>query len=176
VITYAFDEENGTLSPASYFQCAPGAGPRHIAFSPDGSVAYVANELDSTLSVCEYDASTGRLQERQRLSTIRQRVDGNTAAHVAAHPSGRTVLVSNRGEDTIATFAVGASGDLSWLESAPSGGAWPRHFALASDGRFLIVANQRSGSVAAFRVDTSAGRISGSPTTVTVPGAVCVLT
>jgi 6-phosphogluconolactonase len=34
-------------------QCAPGAGPRHMDFTPDGRHAYVVHELDSTVSALD---------------------------------------------------------------------------------------------------------------------------
>ena len=37
----------------------PGAGPRHLTFHPGGRFAYLANELDNTVTVCAYDPATG---------------------------------------------------------------------------------------------------------------------
>src|SRR3712207_8276259 len=36
---------------------AKGAGPRHLAFHPSGELAYVINELDSTVTAFRYDAA-----------------------------------------------------------------------------------------------------------------------
>lgn len=39
----------------------PGCGPRHLAFHPAGSYAYVLNELAPTVTVCRWDAAEGFL-------------------------------------------------------------------------------------------------------------------
>src|SRR5690606_28353887 len=48
---------------------APGAGPRHFAFSPEGRFVYVLNELNLAVTVFEYAPASGRLMEFQTLST-----------------------------------------------------------------------------------------------------------
>jgi 6-phosphogluconolactonase len=42
-----------------------------------------------------------------------------------------------------------------------SGGIWPRHFAVAPDGRFLVVANEHSGQLTALAVDPDG--VAGAP-------------
>ena len=55
--------------------------------------------------------------------------------HVAA--SGRFLYASNRGDDTIAVFAIDqASGQLSPVQQVPSGGKAPRNFSLDPTARF----------------------------------------
>ncbi len=46
-------EGDGRLTPktATSTPAVPGAGPRHLAFHPDGHHLFVANELDSTVCV-----------------------------------------------------------------------------------------------------------------------------
>jgi 6-phosphogluconolactonase len=48
----------------------PGAGPRHLAFHPDGRRLYVINELANTVGVYDFDAASGRLRERQMIPTL----------------------------------------------------------------------------------------------------------
>ena len=61
VLSYRFNPAAGTLTPNNPTCAAtsPGAGPRHIAFHPNGKWAYVINELDSTLNALQYDSKTG---------------------------------------------------------------------------------------------------------------------
>ena len=61
------------------------------------------------------------------------------------------LYVSNRGADTIATFAVDGTGDLALVDEVSCGGSWPRHFAI--DGGVLFAANQKGNSVVSFRFD-----------------------
>lgn len=179
VMVHRFDADTGALSssPVAEVALRPGAGPRHLAFSPDGRTLHVACELDSTLVALDYDSDSGRMQERQRLSTRPAGATGeNFPADVHVHPSGRTVYVSNRGDDSVAVFAVAPlSGELSLTQSVATGGRWPRNFALAPDGQLLLVANQRSGTIVAFRVDQATGALAPTGGRIALPAPVCLL-
>src|SRR5208283_3597036 len=48
-----------------------------------------------------------------------------------------------------------ATGKLEFLNQQPSGGTSPCHLAVDATGKFLVVANYNSGSVAVFPVQTS---------------------
>jgi 6-phosphogluconolactonase len=130
---------------------SPGAGPRHFALHPSGSLALVINELDSTLTARPL-ASDGTLAEGTTVSTLPADFNGqNSGAHVEVSPDGRFAYGSNRGHDSIAVFAVdAASGALTLVEHEPSGGATPRDFEMDPEGDVLIVANQDSGTLAVF--------------------------
>jgi 6-phosphogluconolactonase len=157
-----------------------GAGPRHMAFSPDGHFAYLLAEKSSTLSALAFDGATGRLTELQTLSTLPAGYSGrNTTAEVWVHPSGAFVYASNRGDDSIATFARNAStGQLSLVGHTKTGGATPRDFTLDPDGRYLYAANQGSGNIVTFAVDTAAGTLTptGSPISAPAPSFVGIVT
>ena len=170
----AVDAATGTLSPAFELASRPGAGPRHLAFGPNGARVYALNELDSTLAVLAFDAATGALAETQTLSTRPVGLDGeNYPAHVVASPDGRRVYVSNRGDDTLAVFDVDArTGALALVQTEPTGGEWPRHFAIDRSGRFLLAANQRSDTIVTFAVED--GRLRPTGHILEVPTPVCV--
>jgi len=166
VVQYAFDAANGKLSPNAVpaVMTAKGAGPRHMAFHPNGKFAYVIDELNQTLSAYSYDANLGRLSALQTLSTLPSGTpgDGVTCAEVVVAPSGNFVYGSNRngGKDSIATFSVdGATGKLTFLGTTPSGGSVPRSFTLSVDGKLMLVANE-SGNVTSFAVDVESGSLS----------------
>jgi len=126
--------------------------------------------------IVDYDAERGALAERQQLSTRPAGATGdNFPADLHVHPGGRFVYASNRGDDTLAVFAVGDGGRLSLVQTVPTGGRWPRNFALDPAGRLLLVANQRSDSVVAFRVDQTTGRLTPAGSQATVPAPVCLL-
>jgi 6-phosphogluconolactonase len=163
VMIFKFDPGKGTLAAnePAFAQARPGAGPRHIAFHPDGRFAYVINELACTLTACHYDASAGVLQEIQTVSTLPEGFSGvNTCAEVAVHPSGKFVYASNRGDDSIAVFGCDAgNGRLAFIQREPTGGKTPRHFEIDPTGRYLLAANQESNTIVVFRVDTATGRL-----------------
>ena len=61
------------------------------------------------------------------------------------------------------------------LQHHPTGGSWPRNFALSPDGRFLLVENQRSGDVVTLAVDPATGRLSPTGNVLRVPAPVCLV-
>src|SRR5262249_8328270 len=67
VLVYRFDAAKGTLRPNDppAANVAPGSGPRHFAFHPDGRHAYVINELGNTVTAFSYDPDKGALTEIQ---------------------------------------------------------------------------------------------------------------
>jgi 6-phosphogluconolactonase len=156
---------------------APGAGPRHLAFSQDGKFVYAVNEMGSSVTVFGYDAKHGTLNETQTTSTLPEKFDGkSTCAEIAVHPSGRFVYASNRGHDSIAVFkADGKSGQLSFVEHALTQGKTPRHFAIDPTGSWLLAENQASDIVVVFRVDKSTGALKPTGQKLEVPSPVCAV-
>jgi 6-phosphogluconolactonase len=155
ILVYRFDAEKGTLTPHDPPHAAvkAGAGPRHMAFRPDHRFAYVINELDSTVTVFAYDAKAGRLTAVQTLSTLPAGFEGkNSTAEIAVDPAGRHVYASNRGHDSVTVFRIEqAAGTLTYVDTHPTGGRTPRHFALGPDGRRIFMANQASDTIVAAR-------------------------
>jgi 6-phosphogluconolactonase len=163
LLSYRFDPSKGRLTPNAlpFDKLAPGAGPRHAAFSPNGKFVYVVSELNSTVTVSAYDWAKGALQELQVVSTLPTDFQGrNDTAEIAVHPDGKWLFASNRGHDTIAVFAIDPdNGKLKTAGDFPTGGKEPRHFAIDPTGRFLLAENQNSNSIVVFRIDSSSGAL-----------------
>ncbi len=167
----------GKLSFASSAAVPPGSGPRHTALHPDGKTLYVINELNSTMTAMRFDAQAGELKPFQTVSTLPlgDVVPGNSTAEVACHPSGRFVFGSNRGHNSLVTYAVQAdTRELLLVAHTPTGGKTPRHFALDPAGRFLLALNQDSDTVSVFRVDGQSGVLTPTGQVLNVPAPVCV--
>ncbi len=178
VLVYRLDPAQGTLIPnePAAVKLAPGSGPRHFAWAPDGTYAWVINELLSTLTTFSVDPVTGALTEVQTVSTLPADFSGsNSTAQVCVHPNGKFVYGSNRGDNSIVVLAVGPVGKLSWVERVSTQGKTPRNFNLDPTGRFLWAANQDSDSIVVFRVDPQSGRLTPSGTTLSVGSPVCVV-
>jgi len=153
----------------------PGAGPRHFAFHPDGKRAFVINELASTLTSCDYDASRGVLTPRQTVSTLPQDFKGNNStAEVVVHPSGKFVYGSNRGMDTIAGFVIEPAGTLRVNGHTPTGGRTPRNFNIDPTGQYLIAANERTNNLVIFRIDQQTGKLTPTGQQIEIGAPVCV--
>lgn len=174
---YRYDAQGGTLAPAAPPDTVlpPGSGPRHLAFAPDGRSLYVVNELDSTLAAFAWDGRRGALRRLHLVSTRPEGARGaNFPADLHVHPSGRAVYVSNRGDDTLAVFACTGTSAPRLIQSVPTGGHWPRNFALDPAGRLLLVAHQRSHAITSFLVDPATGRVARTGHEATVPAPVCL--
>ncbi len=161
VFTLAFNEEAKRLRIVSRATMRPGAGPRHIAFHPHEDVAFLVNELESSLVLCRWDAATGTLAPVQQCSTLPERFFGaSTAAAVAVTPCGRFVYASNRGQDGIACFEYDSEGQrIIPLHWTPSGGRDPRFITLSPDGTQIIAANEQGDSLAFFDIDQNDGTL-----------------
>lgn len=177
IFSFAFDQSTGQLSPVGNPATSrEGAGPRHIAFHPSARFAFVLNELDSTLLACRYDGATGVLTPQQVISSLPDTFVANSrAAEIAASPDGRFIYASNRGGDSIGTFAVDEiSGRLTPVSWAPSGGRTPRFFGLDPAGEVLYAANEDTDTIVALAIDQRIGVLSslgevartGSPTCI----------
>jgi 6-phosphogluconolactonase len=178
VAEFLFDATNGKLTANAKprVSTAPGAGPRHLAFHPNGRFAYLINELNSTMTAYAFDTAAGGLTEIETKSTLPAGFTGtNTAAEVWVHPSGQWVFGSNRGDDSIATFALDAStGKMTLKGFTKAGGATPRDFVLDPSGTYLYVANQGSSTVVPFRFDGAQGSLAPVAKAVAVASVACV--
>jgi 6-phosphogluconolactonase len=179
LMIYRLDPRAGTLTPnvPPSADLAPGSGPRHLAFHPDGRHAYVINELASTVTVFDLDPSRGSFSELQTISTRKPDATraGNSTAEILVHPSGRFVYGSNRGDDSLAIFAVDpTSGKLTTVGFQPTGGKNPRSFGIDPTGQFLIAANVDSDTAVVFRVDPQSGLLKQVGEPLAVPSPVCV--
>ena len=178
VLVYRFDAAKGTLTPNDppFAKVAPGAGPRHFAFHPNGRLAYAINELDSTVTVFSYDADQGVLAELTSLSTLPEGFAAESyTAEVAVHPGGAFLYGSNRGHNSIAIFAIDASmGKIRFVGTELTRGDWPRHFGIDPTGTWLIVANRRSNDLIPFRIDPKTGALKATGQRLDVPAPACV--
>jgi 6-phosphogluconolactonase len=168
---YAFDAAHGTVVAKPVTNSPDGAGPRHIALTPDGKFAYVMNELDSTISSFKVGADGTLTVLGAATTTLPVGFSGNnTGAEIAVHPNGKFLYSSNRGHDSIASFAIAADGHLTALGHTPTGGKDPRHFSLALGGSALFAANQTGNSVFGFHVNATTGALTGVGKIADVPG------
>jgi 6-phosphogluconolactonase len=180
IFGYRLDSATGGLiahDPSSV-KTRPGAGPRHLAFHPDGRRLYAINELDSTVGVYDLDATTGRLTQRQIVPSLPNGFSGeNATADVKLTPDGRFLYGTNRGHDSLAVFRVGTDGRLTAVEFVPSGGRGPQNIAITPDGGLLLCANMTGDNLAIFRIDRETGRLErvGEPVPVASPSCVAIV-
>lgn len=173
---FPFDRRSrkiGTDDPAAsrHIALPAGAGPRHIAFHPNGRWLYLVEELSADVVVFGWNGKTGRLSQLQRLSTDPPGFAGTkSAAEITLSRDGRFLYVSNRSDHALVVHAVDSkTGQLNQIQRLPSGGTMPWHFAIHPSGRWLIVANRDSDNLALFQLDPKTGLLSDTGNGLSVP-------
>ena len=178
ILSYRFNATKGTLTPNDppMTKLTPGAGPRHVAFSPNGKYVYVVSELNSTVTAFQYDPAKGTLFEFQILATLAQDFSGrNDTAEITVHNNGKWLFASNRGRDTITVFSISPSdGSLTSLGEFPTGGKEPRHFAIDPTGQYVLAENQNSNTITVLRIDPATGALKEVSRANDIPSPVCL--
>ena len=176
VFAYPFDSAKGTLGQDPHItKTNAGAGPRHLVFNSKGTLLYVINELQSSVTTYAYDPANGGLRELSTTSTLPEGFSGQSAAaEIALHPSGKFLYASNRGPDSIAVFSVAAEGSLSRVEFVPVNGKTPRNFAIDPTGSWLLAGNQESDKVVVFRINKKTGRLTPTGQVLQISSPACV--
>lgn len=174
--TYTIDAERRALRLHGETKTHPGAGPRHMAFHPNGRYAYVINEVDSTITAFRYEAEAGELREIATVSTVPGEFSGeNTCAEIITSKDGRFLYGSNRGHDSIVVYAIDEqTGALTLVEHVSTEGEHPRHFALIPDGTHMIVANRDTNNIVIFSVDQETGKLGSTGVSVSTSKPVCI--
>jgi 6-phosphogluconolactonase len=177
VFVYRFDAAAGTLSPNDPPNAllAPGAGPRHFAFHPDGRHAFVINEMGGTITAFHWDGEKGILTPYETVPILRKDFKGlNKSAEVVVARTGNFVYGSNRGDDSIVVHAFDPStGQLTFVQRMGDGIKVPRNYAIDPSGRWLVCGNLDADTATVYGIDAQSGRLSlvGS---VSVPEPLCV--
>ena len=173
VFVLRFNPRRGRLSLAGkgHMDARGGVGPRHMAFHPNNPVAWVLNELDSTITTCRWDGAKGILAPVEVTSTLPGDFTGdNQTAEIAFVAASNTLYISNRGHDSIALFGVnrvtGVPKAIGWQ---PTGGRDPRLFVLGPAGRSLYAANLSSGTIKRFELDAKNGALTTTRQIIKTP-------
>lgn len=177
LVTYRLDAASGRIeqTEGEALKLSPGSGPRHIAFHPDGTKAYVINELSNTLCRLSYDADTGTLQLLQTFEGLLPDAAPSYGAGVLVSHDGRFLYATYRGDDSVITYALDErDGTILRATRRDSGGKTPRSFALAPSGKFMLVANQDSDRVVVLRLDPESGEPTEQVNAVAVGTPMCV--
>ena len=177
IFIYKFDAEKGLLTPnkPKSARVTAGEGPRHLAFHPNGRFAYVNTEMGMNVVAFSVERNGG-LKQIQSLPTLPAGADakGASTAEIFVHPNGKTLYVSNRGHDSIAVYSIGQDGKLALLQHMLGTPAMPRGFGLSADGRWLVCAGQKSGTLNAYRIGRD-GKLVDTKQSVEAPASAAIL-
>lgn len=201
VLVYPFDAANSKLGDAlPPLATSPGAGPRHMAFSPDEKHAYVINELDCTILAASHEA--GQLKA---IGPVRMLIDPpatSSGAEIEVSSDGQYVYGSIRAKSNPTTIIVKdkdseeirrdldqgdggnkivvfkrdpVTGKLAFVDKVFCGGKIPRHFKIAPGGKWLLCAHQDSHTISVLPRDPTSGKPGEPVCTVKSPSPICIL-
>jgi 6-phosphogluconolactonase len=164
---YHFDPATRTLSPASpaFEVLAPGSGPRHLTFHPNGRLAFLITELSAEILSYKWDAATGHLQPAQTTPLYPSTYSGTkSGSGILVSRDGRFLYASLRGDqDSVIVFKVDPQqGTLTELQRLPTGGKAPWDFAIDPTGRWLLIANVASNTVSVLKIDPKTGLLTAT--------------
>ena len=179
IVAYSVGKK-GEISPFDdelNARVAPGAGPRHLTFHPNGKHVYVINELLNTVTVFNYNSCNGLLTETQTIATLPEDFEGvSHTADIKLTPDGRFAYGTNRGHDSLASYRVMQDGTLELIDITASLGGGPQNLAITPDGRMLICANMAGGNLALFHIDEEKGSLApvGKVHQLTAPSCIMI--
>jgi 6-phosphogluconolactonase len=156
---YRFDEKSGRITPnrPSAVATKPGAGPRHLAFYPDGSRLFCTNELDGTVDMYRMHNS-GTLTLLSSSSAMPAGFKGKPwTADIHLTPDGRFLYASERSSSTIAAFRI-SNGMLALIGHYPTE-LQPRGFNTDPSGRYLLAVGEKSNNLSTYEIDGRTGAL-----------------
>lgn len=145
----------GVLGLESSVELPPGTGPRDLAVSPVAGKIFVLGELGGSA----FTLGGGRNLQIVKAGGSGA-APGDHAAGLVVDATGRFLYTALRGSNRV--VAIDAN-TLQPIADLPSGGDTPRGLCIV--GNLLLVANQNSGTLAAFQLDPQ----TGVPTMVGTP-------
>lgn len=158
ILHYKADWEHGSLIAGKYpsIEALPGQGPRHLVWNREGNRLYVITEMSGEINVYAPSAD-GKMEMIQRISAAAEGQAEHGGAAIRIHPSGQFLYVSLRTTNMIGVFRIRPDGTLEQAAHRSCHGRAPRDIAISPCGRFLLVANQDSGNISVFTLDTATG-------------------
>lgn len=167
VSSYRIDGATGRITPLNK-QDTKGKNPVHLAIDPANRFMVVSNHVTSTLAVLPVreDGSLGELTD---LVTVQGQIGPHRVEQPFAKPhqnqfdpSGRFVVVPDKGLDRVFTFRLSPEGKLVPAEP-PSVAAretsGPRHVAFHPSLPYAYVVNELDSTVTGYRYEAGTGRL-----------------
>jgi 6-phosphogluconolactonase len=150
-----------------------GSGPRLMTYHPQKPRMYVVEELSGMVSVFKVKKRSFRLMQTIEADTISVKPG---SAHIEISPDGRFLYASNRAEaNNIVGYQVDdKSGRLTKIGTWPTKGISPRNFTIHPSGKWLLVANQQSGTIVVFERDLTSGALRDGGMSF-MPSPVCLV-
>ena len=131
---------------------SPTSRPTGLAVSPDGTLTYVANSNDGTVSVIDTDPTSGTYNQVVGSAII----VGSDPYGVAVAQDGLRVHVTNNSDGTVSVIDTdSSSGTYNQVIDTITVGSGPIGVVVSPEGTSLYVANQYGGTVSVNDIDLS---------------------
>lgn len=173
---YVYDLSKEGLQVKHIINTTKGAGPRHLAFHPEGKAMTVINELNSTLETYLPDDDGIFSKLHSKVSTIPDTfTQNNQCADIHYSANGKFLYASNRGHNSIAVFSIDQKSLkpvlIQWMEEVIN---WPRNIAISPDGRYLLAANQEGNQIGVYAIENETGLLTYTGNTLSISQPVCL--
>lgn len=178
ILIYRLDANTSKAAPNDppFAVCPPGAGPRHFVFHPDGKRAYAVNELANSVTMFDFDATTGALSARKTITTLPADFKGTSnCADIKITPNGLFLYATNRGHDSIAMYRLGKNDTFELTGIIPSRGKGPQNISIMPGGQWLVCANMPGDNLAVFAIEPETGKLTPSGSIIEMPKPSCIV-
>ena len=154
--SFTYNEVSGEVSPNSQVDIKQvyNRGPRHYTYHQNGKFVYFSNEQESSVTAYSYRGDPGTMAEIETKSTLSEDFQGtNTCAQIRMTPDCKFLYAPNRGDDSIAGFAVDpGTGKLTSLGRVGTEPV-PRVLDIDHTGQYLYSGGLESGHVSVFDIE-----------------------
>jgi 6-phosphogluconolactonase len=175
---YRIDPASGRLSLLNH-QATGGQNGVHLAIDPTGKFLVTANYTSGTLAVLPINED-GSLAAFTDLTTLKgtpgpHRVEqpGSHPHHCRFDPSGRFLVVPDKGLDKVFVFRLNTAGgtlipnDPPW--TVTRAGAGPRHVDFHPTKPYAYVLNELDSSITTYQLDAATGGLKPVQVLPTIP-------
>ncbi|AGC03619.1 6-phosphogluconolactonase [Candidatus Blochmanniella chromaiodes str. 640] len=137
------------------------SGPRHMIFCNFDCYAYVINELTSTVNVIKYNNFQKIPSIVQTVSIIPKNISINRcwAADIHITPNGRWLYCTDRSINIISCLEISKKTKKLKFVAYQLTEEQPRGFAIDYQGKFLVVAGQKSNCISLYKIDSDNGKL-----------------
>ncbi len=165
---------DGKLHKSDSIACAPGAGPRHIDFSPKEEIMAVVNELNCTVTTYKKDSSGIYSHEITTSSMLPDNFEGFAkAADIHFSPDGNFLYASNRGYHSIVVYKVN-HGNIELIQTFTESINWPRNFTISKNGNYILVANRDGNNISVLKRNKQSGKLTFLHSNTEIESPVCI--
>ena len=149
--SYRLEQDTGHLALLSTCAVRPAAQIRHGLFHSKNPLFYANFEDIPYVAVFACDGRSGAMHETARVRTLPDETQPAGSNALALHPNGETLYCSCL-NDTISVFSLKTGGIPRREQTIACGGNRPRTLCITPDGEWLLSGNNRSHTIAVFRI------------------------